>query len=175
MGLLRRARRNQDGAAAVEFALLAPIMITLYFGLVEVCEAILADRKANHVASAVGDLVAQAETLSASDVTDIFQIGGQVLAPFPTSTLKMRVSSLSPNAGGSLAVTWSCASGMSKLSVGTVKTIPISVSSGDSIILSEVTYQFTSPVQYVIPNALNFTETYYLRPRQVTQIPDPGC
>ena len=175
MKLFGKLRGDQRGAAAVEFALLAPVMIFIYFGLVETCEAILAERKANHVASAVGDLIAQAETLSASDVTDIFQIGGDVLAPFTTSTLQMRVSSLSPNTSGALAVTWSCGSGMSKLTVGTTKTIPITVSAGDSIILSEVTYKFTSPLRYALPNVLTFNETYYLRPRQVAQIPDPSC
>ena len=175
MGLFRRARRDQRGAAAVEFALIAPVMVFIYFGLVETCEAILAERKANHVASAVGDLVAQASSLSSSDVSDIFSIGGSILSPFSTSALQMRVSSLSPNGSGALAVTWSCGSGMSKLAVGTTKTIPIAVSSGDSIILSEVSYQFTSPLRYAIPNALTYSETYYLRPRQVQLIPDPGC
>ena len=175
MRLFDRLKRDQDGAAAVEFALLAPVMVFMYFGLVETCEAILAERKANHVASAVGDLIAQAETLSSSDVTDIFRIGSSVLTPFSTSTLQMRVSSYSPNSSGNLAVTWSCASGMSKLSVGSTKTIPITVSTGDSIILSEVSYQFTSPLRYALPNALTYSETYYLRPRQVSQIPDPGC
>ena len=175
MSLFRRLRQDQRGAAAVEFALIAPAMIFIYFGLVETCEAVLAERKANHVASAVGDLIAQAETLSSSDVTDIFAIGSSILSPFSTSSLKMRVSSLSPNTSGALAVVWSCGSGMSKLAVGTTKTIPITVSSGDSIILSEVSYQFTSPLRYALPNALTYTETYYLRPRQVQLIPDPGC
>jgi Flp pilus assembly protein TadG len=175
MSLFRRVRRDQRGAAAVEFALIAPVMVFIYFGLVEVCEAVLAERKANHVASEVGDLAAQATTLSASDVSDIFSLGGSVLAPFSSTNLQMRISSLSPNASSQLAVVWSCGSGMSKLAVGTVKTIPISVSSGDSIILSEVTYTFNSPLRYALPNGLTYRETFYLRPRQVQQIPDPGC
>jgi Flp pilus assembly protein TadG len=175
MGIFRRIGRDQRGAAAVEFALIAPVMVFIYFGLVEVCEAVLAERKANHVASEIGDLAAQATTLSASDVTDIFSLGGSVLAPFTATNLQMRISSLSPNSSNQLAVVWSCGSGMSKLAVGTTKTIPISVSSGDSIILSEVTYTFNSPLRYALPNGLTYNETFYLRPRQVQQIPDPGC
>ena len=175
MSVLGRIRRDQRGAAAVEFALIAPAMLFIYFGLVEICEAVLAERKANHVASEVGDLAAQATTLSASDVSDIFALGGQVLAPFSSTNLQMRISSLSPNSSNRLAVVWSCGSGMSKLAVGTVKTIPISVSTGDSIILSEVTYTFNSPLRYALPNGLTYNETFYLRPRQVQQIPDPSC
>ena len=175
MSLFRKVRRDQRGAAAVEFALIAPVMIFVYFGLVEICEAVLAERKTNHVASEIGDLAAQATSLSTSDMTDIFALGGSVLAPFTSTNLKMRISSLSPNSSSQLAVVWSCGSGMSKLAVGTVKTIPITVSSGDSIILSEVTYQFNSPLGAALPNAVTFNETFYLRPRQVQQIPSPGC
>ncbi len=152
-------------------------MISLYFGLVEITEAALSERKADHVASAVGDLVAQATTLSSSDVTDIFAIGASIMTPFPTSSsaLQMRVSSLTLNSSSKMAVTWSCASGMSKLAVGTVKTVPITVSSGDTVILSEATYQFNSPLKYFLPNALTYTETYWMRPRQTSSIPDPSC
>ncbi|HEY5409441.1 MAG TPA: TadE/TadG family type IV pilus assembly protein [Caulobacteraceae bacterium] len=174
--VLRRIRRDQRGAAAVEFALLAPIMIVIYFGLVETCEAVLAERKADHVASAIGDLVAQSTGVSASDITDIFSIGNTIMSPFATSTLQMRVTSLSLNTAGNPAVTWSYgAGGMAALSAGTAKTLPITITAGDSVIMSEVKYQYDSPLKYVVPNALTYNEVYYLRPRQVSQISCTGC
>lgn len=176
MSVWSRFSKDLTGAAAVEFALLAPIMITIYFGLVETCEAILAERKADHVASAVGDLVAQSSgTVATSDLDDIFSIGDTIISPFDTSTLQMRVSSLTPNSTGKTAVTWSYGSGLAALSVGTVKTLPVTVASGDSVIMSEATYSFSSPLKYVLPNALTFNEVYYLRPRQVEQISCTGC
>ena len=172
----RRFGRDRTGAAAVEFALLAPVMITIYFGLVETCEAVLAERKADHVASAVGDLVAQSSgALAASDIDDIFAIGNTVMAPFATSTLKMRITSLTPNGAGNPAVSWSYGSGMTALAAGTAKTLPVTVSSGDSVIMSEVTYTYNSPLKYVMPNALTFNEVYYLRPRQTSQITCSDC
>ena len=172
----RRFGLDRTGAAAVEFALIAPIMITIYFGLVETCEAVLAERKADHVASAVGDLVAQSSgALTASDITDIFAIGNTVMSPFSTTALKMRITSLTPNGAGSPAVTWSYGSGMTALVAGVTKSLPVTVSSGDSVIMSEVKYQYNSPVKYILPNALTFNEVYYLRPRQVSQISCTGC
>jgi Flp pilus assembly protein TadG len=176
LSVWRRIRRDQRGTAAVEFALIAPIMITIYFGLVETCEAVLAERKADHVASAVGDLVAQSTGVSTSDLADIFAIGNTIMSPFSTTTLQMRVTSLTPNGAGNPAVTWSYgAGGLGALSAGTVKTLPITVGSGDSVIMSEVTYQYNSPLKYILPNALTFNEVYYLRPRQVSQISCTGC
>ncbi len=176
MTIWRRLRADQRGAAAVEFAILAPIMITLYFGLVETSEAVLAERKADHAASAIGDLVAQSSgTVSTSDLDDIIAIGQTIMAPYTSTGLQVRISSLTPNSAGSPAVTWSYGSGMTKLSAGTTKTIPITISAGDSVILSELKYTFNSPVKYVLPNGVVFNETYYMRPRQTSQITCTGC
>ena len=176
MTLWRRLRRDQRGAAAVEFAILAPVMIALYFGLVETSEAVLAERKADHAASAIGDLVAQSSgTLTSSDLADIVAIGQTILSPFSTSGMQVRISSFTPNSAGTPAVTWSYSSGMTKLSPGTTKTMPITVAAGDSVIYSELKYTFNSPLQFVLPNALTFNEAYYLRPRQTSQITCTDC
>ena len=42
---VRRFTRHQDGAAAVEFALIAPIMITMYFGVTELSDGYTAKGK----------------------------------------------------------------------------------------------------------------------------------
>jgi Flp pilus assembly protein TadG len=176
MAIWRRFGRDRKGAAAVEFALLAPVMITIYFGLVETSEAVLASRKADHVASAIGDLVAQSSgSVSSSDLDDIYAIGNTIMGPFTTSTLQMRISSLTPNATGTPVVTWSYSPTMGKLATGTTKTVPLTISSGDSVIMSEVTYTYNSPLKYVLKNALTFNSVFYMRPRQTSQISCTGC
>ncbi len=52
--------RDARGVSAVEFALIAPVMITLLLGSVELSDVMIADRKATSVASTTADLVAQA-------------------------------------------------------------------------------------------------------------------
>ncbi len=176
MSLLRRYRKDERGVAAVEFALIAPVMVLLYFGLVELCQAMIAERKANHVASAVGDLVAQVDVLNASDVDDIFTIGNTIMSPFPVGTLQMRVTSATANAQGSPKVDWSRGSnGFSPMAVGSTATIPLTMASGDSMIVAEAKYSYTSVVQYVLPNALNYSETFYLRPRRSDKVTCNGC
>lgn len=56
-------KANTDGIAAIEFALIAPVMLIFYFGLAEVSLLISADRKTSYAASLVGDLAAQDPTL----------------------------------------------------------------------------------------------------------------
>ena len=172
----KRFGKDRRGVAAVEFALIAPVMILLYCGLVELCQAVIAERKANHVASAIGDLVTQADTVSTSDLSDIFTIGNTIMSPFPTGSLQMRVTSITANASGTPKVDWSRSSGtMTPLGVGATVTVPLTLNAGDSVVMAESAYQYTSVLQYVLPNALNYSEKYYLRPRRSNQVTCTGC
>ncbi len=175
MSILKRFAKNSRGAAAIEFALLAPVMISTYFGLVEICEAQLSEHKANHVASAVGDLVTQADTVSVSDLTDIFSIGGSIMAPYTTSTLQMRVTSITENGSNQPIVDWSHGSGLAAIAAGSTLSTPLTLASGDSVVKSEVVYRYNSPLQYLLPNALTYSEVYYSRPRRSQQVSCTDC
>jgi len=59
---------NQQGTSVVEFALLLPLMLTMYFGSIEVTDAISADRQVTLVAGTVADIAAQYQTVTATDV-----------------------------------------------------------------------------------------------------------
>ena len=88
----RRFRRDRSAIAAVEFALILPIMLTLYFGIVEVGDALVVDRKVTHVTSTICDLVAQSKTVSTNDMTNFMDASQAVIYPYDTSLLKIVVS-----------------------------------------------------------------------------------
>src|SRR5262249_43774950 len=82
---LLRFSGDQRGVSAVEFALLLPLMVTLYLGVVEISQGISADRKVTMTARSIGDLVAQASSMSNSDMTNSLNAATAVMAPFPDS------------------------------------------------------------------------------------------
>lgn len=168
MGLFRRLARDKRGVSAVEFALIAPALIAFYFGLAELTQAMMAERRASHAASSIGDLVAQSTQISDSTVTDIFTIARAVMSPFPTTTLKMRVTSIVADSAVSPKVAWSKGDGLTAKGVGNTETVPTGLltAAGDSVILSEVQYSYDSPVDYFVPNAVVFNKKFYLRPRK---------
>jgi len=59
LSLSRRLSRNTDGVAAVEFALISPLLILIFFGVVEVSNLLITDMKARTTAAVVGDLITQ--------------------------------------------------------------------------------------------------------------------
>ncbi|MBI4046560.1 MAG: pilus assembly protein, partial [Devosia nanyangense] len=53
--MIARLARSGDGAAAVEFALILPILLLLYIGSIEASQLIITDRRVTTVAGTLGD------------------------------------------------------------------------------------------------------------------------
>jgi Flp pilus assembly protein TadG len=184
--MLKRLLRDRRGVSAVEFALIAPIMIMLYVGLAELTLAMMAERRASHAASAVGDLVAQSPAaVTDADVTQILNVGVAVVSPYPATNLSMRVSDVKADAAANPKVVWSKAQGaLASLPVGPASGFPANLlAANETVIMSEVTYGFDLPIgsgllnllHLNIPTTMNFSEKFYLRPRKADEISCADC
>ena len=170
-----RLRHDQRGIAAVEFALIAPVLVAFYLGAAEFCQGYMAQKRMGHVASMVADLTAQTQTVTPAALDDIFQIGALIMKPFPTSGLQQRVSNVTQT-DGVARVVWSRGQGMSARRPADVVTLPPDlIVNGQSVIMTEATYDYDSPVDYLMPAVTHFSQTYYLRPRVVDSIACATC
>ncbi|MFA6265667.1 MAG: TadE/TadG family type IV pilus assembly protein [Pseudolabrys sp.] len=165
----RRFARDQRGVSAVEFALVAPIMIGLYFGCVEISDAVSADRKVSLTAAALANLSAQVTTISTSDMTNILNASGSIIAPYSTSKLKMTITCISIDASKKATVKWSVTSGGSANS-GTM-TLPSALAVANTqLIMAEASYSYTPTVGYNITGTLNLSDKMYMAPRQTAPV-----
>ena len=164
--LFHRLAGDQRGVSAVEFALLAPVLIAFYLGLSEFCQGYMAQKRMGHVSSMVADLVAQEETVTPATLDDIFDIGGLIMKPFSTTPLKMRVTSVTLT-NNQYVVDWSRGDGMTARAKGSVvASVPSGmITAGQSLVISEATYDYDSPADYLMPSVTQFSHAYYLRPR----------
>jgi Flp pilus assembly protein TadG len=173
---LRRFWRDAAGVAAIEFAFIGPVLITMYFGIAELTQAMLAQRRVSHAASTIGDLVAQGTTIQASNFSDLWVVGQTIIAPFPTAPLQMRLTSITTNASNTATVAWSEGSGMSALAKNGSISVPAGVvTASSSVIKAEVSYTYTSPVNYILHSPIIFSDTYYLKPRLSDQVACSDC
>ena len=95
------ARKDRRGVAAVEFALILPLMLLIYLGSAEVTQALMASRNATMVARTLADLVAQQQSgvnVTDAQLTTIFTAATAVMAPFSTSSLRMTITSVNISA-----------------------------------------------------------------------------
>lgn len=178
---LQRFGRARDGLAAVEFAFLLPVMITMFFGVVEVSQALSCRTDVTNVAATVADLSAQASSLSTSDVSNVFNAAGAILYPFDTSVAKITITSIAyDDVSKSLTsgkVAWSCSrNGTARTANDTVSLPDGLMTSGGSVIMAEVTYDYTSATTKTITGPITMSNTFYTKPRRVAQITGPtGC
>jgi Flp pilus assembly protein TadG len=176
---LRAGLSDVRGVAAVEFALLLPILIAFYFGAVELTQGMMAQERTIHTAATIGDLVSQSSTLTSADITDILSVGQTTMYPYPTGSLGERVTSVSEDAKGKITVTWSQASGgMTALTKGSGFSDPNLtkvLTTNDSEIVAESQYTYTSAFNYVLPKPITFNEKSYSKPRISTSVTCSDC
>ncbi|MFO1186050.1 MAG: TadE/TadG family type IV pilus assembly protein [Alphaproteobacteria bacterium] len=162
----------QRGLSAIEFALVAPIMITTYFGAFEMCDILVANRKVTNVAAATTDLVAQATQIADADMTNIFNAATAIMTPYDAGVLQITVSSVNTDAGGQTKIAWSDALHTTARAVGSSYTLPTGLATpGGSIIMTEVSFTYSTPIGTFVTNGITFSDKFYQRPRRVTVIP----
>jgi Flp pilus assembly protein TadG len=169
--ILRRFGRDDRAVSAVEFALLLPLMLTLWLGGIEVSQAVSADRKTGLVAHTVGDLVAQSTSVSNTDMTNILSATTAVAYPFPAGNLKVTVTSVTIDATGKATVAWSDTQNGTKRTGDVTALIPSALRvASTSLIWAEASYSYTPTIGYVITGTLNLSDQIFLRPRLVAAV-----
>lgn len=171
--LLKRFAKARQGLAAVEFALIAPVMIALFYGAVELCSAVDCNSRVSRMGYTVADLVAQSSTVSSADTSNIFSAANAILYPYAPANAKIIVSSLVDDGKGGAKVDWSDPQNTAKRVKGSTVAIPaglITSGSGGSVIYAEISYTFTAPITYFLGGPITLTDSFYAKPRRSTTV-----
>jgi Flp pilus assembly protein TadG len=161
-------RRCERGAAAIEFALVAPLMIVFHLGAVEVVQSWEAHRRIAHVAGALADLTAQEQTVSAADLTDILAAGALLVTPFSSNQLGERITSFTADSNGTVQQDWSVSQNWTL--AGAPSAPAGYLQANESMIVADASYSFTALFGIVLPASLTMQKHAYLRPRISTQV-----
>jgi len=188
--------RDESGLAAVEFALILPVMIILFFGVYETSQALSARADVVNLTSAAADLVAQDNAATSDDINNVYNAANAILYPFPVTGGQkptIRITSIiddglgvtdpatnitPPHASGK--VDWVCTQ-TGGVALGTAKpaqndpvtlTQAIMIKNG-SVIRVEVAYQYKSPTTQSITGPLVMKSTFFTKPRRAAQITKP--
>jgi Flp pilus assembly protein TadG len=169
--MLRRTPflKDRSGLAAVEFALIAPVMIVMFYGAVELSSAVDCSARVSRVASTVADLVAQETAISTADATNIFSASNAILFPYASANAKIVVTSLVTDASGKVTVSWS-----ESQNTGKRTSPPANIPAGilpasSSVIYAEVTYSFTPAIAYFV-GPVNLARNFYAKPRRSVKV-----
>jgi len=160
---LMRFSRDRRGVSAVEFALVAPMMIALYFGCVEISDGVAADRKVSLTAAALANLVAQSTSLSATDMNNVLDASTAIIQPYSASNLKMTVTCLSIDANKNVTTKWTATRNGG---TGMTLTVPTDLKvASTQLIFAQVSYAYKPIVGYTITGTLTLSDQMFMMPR----------
>ena len=200
--ILQQFADDVRAVAAVEFALVVPVMLLLYVGSVEASSMISLDRRVQTVAGAMGDLVSRSNVkIAACDIKDFFQASAGIMAPYSSTPLQQVVSSVFVKADGTTEVKWvasvtiktdgtketkwttKAGEGAAGYIVGKTYALPQAmkdISLNAYVIVSEASYAYTPITSIVYDKAIQLhRENFYLPRFGGSVIIDPvtttGC
>jgi Flp pilus assembly protein TadG len=157
------------GVAAIEFAIIMPMMLVLFFGTVEFSSGVAVSRKVTLMARALSDLTSQNISVTDTQLTNIFSASTGIMTPYSATPLKSTVTELYIDPTTKAArVQWS--KGDAPRGPGTTVAIPVALQVGGSyLIYSEISYLYVPAVGYVMGKAgINLSDFTFTRPRQST-------
>ena len=180
--LLATWKADTSGVAAIEFALVAPLMAAMFVGAVEMSQAITVDRRVTQIAGSTADLVARADkTISQSEISDIMRVGSYILKPYSANPIRivLRNVTSSPANASQTKQSWTCSyngTGGTQTCecTNTSFTLPANmVTTNDSVVVAEVTYDYVPLVfNYIMKHtwggggaSYRLSETIYMKPR----------
>lgn len=168
--------RRETGVAAVEFALIVPLMLSVYLGCSEAAALLTADRKVQSVAGAIGDLVSRSnKTIELANLKDYFLASTSIMSPYDTSGLVQTVTAVSVSAKGAATVLWSARYEKGALSTtvaahpkGSPYDLPTemkAIATGQTVIAAEVEYDYRPLLGVVFKEALELNRSALFMPR----------
>lgn len=179
----KRFADNRSGSALIEFALIAPILVTLLLGMFDLGPALLVRFKLASATETVADIVTQAPTAQTSDIANFFGAGADVMVPFSSSSLLLRITNVASDGNGRAFVYWSCGQGsippITALTTLTSTSTPpltpnllttTSIGVNTSYVMVESQYTFKPPAGFVIKTAQTLNSIAYTMPRVSTFI-----
>ena len=179
-----RFLRDAGGAAAVEFALIMPLLLLLFLGTIEASTLITVDRRINVISGTVGDLVSRwdpdAGAIPSSELNDYFRASEGIIYPYPTTGLQQVVSFVEVASNGTTKVKWSCAynGGTKRATNSAYTSLPTHMNQlarGGWVVASETSYNYLPVLGMVFTDALHLYQQSFYLPRYASEISGPAC
>ncbi len=178
---LRRFVEDRRGIGAVEFAIVAPLLIMAYIGAFEISVAVTMSRKVNRASSPVADLLTQSQSTNTATLDTMKEVTKNVIAPFPQDGYTLKITGITVAADGKATVAWSRDQSAGKpYATGSTVTLPSTLEAKSTFIVRtelvvphEVLLMMPSFAQNL--NKIDLTKTSYFRQRTGEKISCTDC
>ena len=181
--IVRRFAASARGIAAVEFALVSPMLLLLLLGSIDAGRAVAIYMKVRSATYVVDSIANQYSTIQDTDMQTILGATSKVLSPYPSAPVVVVISQVKVVAGGAATVAWSDTLNGTARAAGSSVSVPASLAVPTPpynastcsaypcyLILGEVSYAYTPMFGYFLAGAITLSDKLYVTPRNVNCI-----
>jgi Flp pilus assembly protein TadG len=153
--------RGRDGVSAIEFSVIAPILLVIFMASIELPRAYMIAKRLDNAAATMADLISRG---GYTDLRPVFAATSAISNPYDVTGASIVLTAAGTYQKGSSATTQVCSSAESNgqaRSVGSSLGPPPAglTSNGDRFVISEVTMAY-HPLFPAISRLTNWTFTY---------------
>ncbi len=174
----RDLRGDTGGVAAIEFALVVPLVIVVYAAGFEIVQAATVNRKLTDTTVQLANVTTQYTSVSSADLSNIFAASSQIMAPYSVTTLKIVLTQVKTDNSSNGTVDWSQGypTGTPGLAANSAVTLPAGFASPNSYyILVQTTYTYSTTIGSAFIGNLPMSDQIFMVPRQSSSIPCTTC
>jgi Flp pilus assembly protein TadG len=180
--LYRRFAASTSGLAAIEFAVIMPVLLLLLLGTFDAGRAItvyMKTRSAAYTLAAITNQYSQTTPIQSADMQAITGATAAVLSPFPSSSAVVTITQIKQTAATRAVVSWSYSVNGTAYGAGASwSRMPSLLSTTNAcgsypcyFIFAEVSYVYTPSFGYFAVGGLTFSDNLYTTPRSSPCIP----
>jgi Flp pilus assembly protein TadG len=184
-GFLTRLRDlvfDRRGVGAVEFALIAPLLLSLYITSFEITIGLSMAKRVTRSASTIADLITRENSVDKTLLTTMTDVANSLFAPYAANNLKIKVTGVALDPAGNATVAWSWDQSNGKpYAVGAPVNVPIDMRTPNSFLVhSEVSvdHQLMMLMSNVLANQtsnITISRDYFFRPRMGSSVACTNC
>ena len=171
--IYRRFIASTRGVAAIEFAMIMPVLMVIFLGSYDGGRAIAIYMKVRSATYTLDAITNQYTTIQSSDMQAIVGATSVVLAPYSSTPVVVVISQIEIKTGGKATVSWSYALNGTPLAQGSTATIPAGlVASGNTcgtypcyLIFGQVSYTYTPLFGFFGSGGITLADSLYVTPR----------
>jgi len=189
-GPLARFRKREDGVAAIEFAIIAPLLVMFLLGATAANQSLWAHGKVSQVSSVIGDLVSQESEITPAIFSSIIKVAPVLMEPYPIGDLEITVTAgiacyedpndtegAVPTIFNMWSARWNERNGVKRGQRSNVEMTDgpteISIIEGDYVVQTRVTHTYEPTITQEAGYTIDLDETAYHQPRNAEPIAFP--
>ncbi|MCB9983496.1 MAG: pilus assembly protein [Rhodospirillales bacterium] len=157
--------KSEDGVAAVEAALVFPIMLVLLLGMFDLGNGILANQKTIRASQVAADLIARSSVVDMEMIYDAIDASELALDPFDTTSYGIDVVSLRFDDDANPVIEWRETRNMTPLADVETRVADLA-QAGEGVLVVAVNYDFEPLFGGFVIHDIAMQEIAFARGRQ---------